>query len=106
MNIKAGLFFLGAAFALVLALGIPSRANAFVNGTGGRLILVDDVGIRIGPGIGVDIGGDHVDRCEIYDRDLDRDRAYDQDRLYDPDVEHGRIYEHRETEVDRPDIDY
>jgi hypothetical protein len=103
MKKLTGLFLLGAAFALVLTVGSPGRANAFVNGTDGNLVLVDGVGagVHVGEfGVGVGIGTDHDmndqrrddERQRAYDqgqanerahdqrRDDERQRAYDQDR--------------------------
>jgi len=84
MNRIASVSFFGIALAVVLALGIPGKANAFVNdnGTNGRLILVGDLGITIGEGgVGIDINKDRTER----DREYDREKAYDRDRTYDQD---------------------
>jgi hypothetical protein len=60
MNRIASVSLFGIALAIVLALGIPGKANAFVNdnGTNGRLILAGDLGITIGEG-GIGITEEH-----------------------------------------------
>ena len=73
MSRIASVSFFGIAVAVVLALGIPGKANAFLNdnGTNGRLILVGDQGISIAEGINMN--------TEKADRELD----YDREREYD-----------------------
>jgi hypothetical protein len=94
MNRIARVSFFGIALAVVLALGIPGKANALVNDNGpnGRLILAGDLGITIGEGgIGIDINKDRAER----DREYDRERAYDRDRTYDQDRARDREYDQR-----------
>jgi len=89
-----GLFLLGVAFALVLTVGSPGKANAFVNGTDGNLVLVDAVGpgVHVGEfGVGVGIGTDH----DVNDqrRDDERQRAYDQGQSNERAYDQGRHIE-------------
>ena len=94
MNRIASVSLFGIALAVVLALGIPGKANAFVNdnGTNGRLILAGELGITIGEGgVGIDINKDRAER----DREYDRQRAYDRDRTYDQDRARDREYDQR-----------
>ena len=102
----AGVYFFGMALALVLAFGIPGNANAFDNGTSGRIILAGfGVGVDIGGvGAGVGIGGGGVDAGahvgsvgagvdvgdpdrERYDRERDRERERARERAADRDRE-------------------
>jgi hypothetical protein len=61
MNKFAGVTIFGIALAVMLALGIPGKANAFANdnGTNGRLILAGGLDISVGGGgVNVDINKD------------------------------------------------
>jgi hypothetical protein len=85
----------GIALAVVLALGIPGKANALVNdnGTNGRLILVGGLDISIGGGgVGVDIDSDRAER----EREYERQRANDRERTYDQDRERDREHDQRQ----------
>jgi len=97
----ASVSFFGIALALVLSFGIPGNANAFVNDTNGRLILVDGLDISIGGGgVGVDIDRYKADRHEMSDseREKDRDRMYDQDRARDREHDQRRDYNRENAE--------
>ena len=87
--------FFGIALALVLSFGIPGNANAFDNGTNGRIILAgveagfDILGVGAGVGIGdggVDAGahvggaGAGVDIGGSGPNSYERERAYERDR--------------------------
>ena len=84
MNRIASVFFFGIAVAVVLALDIPGKANAFVNDndTNGRLILVGDKGISIAEG--VNINTEKADQ----ELDHDREREYDLEKSNGPDRVH------------------
>jgi hypothetical protein len=85
----ASLYLFGIALAVVLAFGIPGNANAFVNDTNSRLILVDGLEISIGDGgVGIDIDKDKTDQDR--DRTYNRDRPDNRDRNYDRDREHDQ----------------
>jgi hypothetical protein len=95
------LSFFGIALAVMLSFGVPGNANAFVNDTNGRLILVGGLDISIGGGgVGVDIDRDKVDRHEMSDheREKDRDRTYDQDRARDRERDQRRDYNRENAE--------
>ncbi len=89
-----GLLLLGTAVCAILLVfsisgtsygsGFSGSNNAFVNGTNGRVILVDDLGVTIGPG-GVEVQKEHPDRDWDRDRDWDHDRDWDRDRDWDHD---------------------
>jgi hypothetical protein len=117
MKRTAGLSLLGIVLAVVLAFGVPVKANASDN-SGGGLILAKDYGISIGEG-GVSVGPsqEKTDRDQQYNRDrtYDRDREYDRSRAYDKDTDYNRDrnydrsrdYERsREYDRDRSQRDY
>src|SRR5208337_1210941 len=95
MNRIPSVSFFGIALAVVLSFGIPGNANAFDNGTSGRIILVgvgagfDIGGVGAGVGIGdggVDAGahvgglGAGVDVGDSNGNRYERERAYDRER--------------------------
>lgn len=97
MNRIASVSIFGIALAVVLALGVPGKANAFVsdNGTNGRMILAGDLGITIGEGgVGIDINKDRDDR----DLEHERQRAYDQDQKRDREYDQRRDYNREKAE--------
>ena len=87
----------GIALAVVVALGVPGKANAFVNDNGANsgMILTADLGISIGEGggVGIDVNRDRGDR----DREYERQRAYDQGRKDDQD----RRYDNQRRDYNR-----
>jgi hypothetical protein len=102
MNKFASVTIFAIALAVVLALGIPGKANAFVNddGTNGRLILAGGFDISIGgEGVDVDINQYKSEREQEYERQRahERERAYDQDRALDRESDQRREY-NRERE--------
>ena len=103
MNRIASVSLFGIALAVVLALGVPGKANALVNdnGTNGRMILAGDLGITIGEGgVGIDINKDRADRDREYEREraYDRERSYVQDRARDREHEQRRDYNREKAE--------
>ena len=85
----ASVSFFGIALAVVLALGMPGKTNAFVkdDDTNARLILVEDRGVTIAEGIDIN--------TEKADQDYERERTYDQDRMYDQDQDHDVAHDQR-----------
>ena len=106
----ASVSFFGMALAVVLFFGIPGNANAFDNGTSGRIILAGaEAGFDVfGVGAGVDIGGEGVGAGAHIggagagasignpDRDrYDRERAHQRERAKERVAAHKRAVAHR-----------
>ena len=97
MNRIASISIFGMALAVLLALGGPGKANAFVNDncSNGCVILAGGLDISIGEGgVGVGINSDRADQEREYERQraYDRDRAYEQERARDRENDQRRDY--------------
>ena len=117
MNRIASVYFFGIALAVVLAFGIPGNANAFDNGTSGRIILAGvgagfDLGGVVGAGVGIGDGGvgagAHVGGlgagADIGDPDRDRyerERAYEREGAKERAAAHKRDVDQESDVVDR-----